>query len=388
MAEPLYGTPRAHATPLGPLVPPLVRATTSGQPDADTLRALGSGERAGEFYQRVGHVNCRQWESLVAAHEGADGAVAFASGMAAISGALCAHLRAGDRVLLAEEIYGGTSGFALHDLVRFGVAVDRFSALDLPGLRAQLERPARMVVFESPINPTLRVADVRAIARLARAAGAITLFDGTFAPPPVQQALALEVDLVVHSATKFYGGHSDVLAGVVAGSHALLGPIEGWRRRAGAVLAPDPAWLLLRSWPTLGLRLAAQQAAALALAQALGEDVHAGRVLAVHYPGLATHPDHELVRAQMQGGGCVVAIELPGGLAGARRVFDRLRHIARAPSLGGVESLATLPAYTTHAALTPEQRRAAGIADGLLRIAVGLEGAEVLLADLRQALGG
>jgi cystathionine beta-lyase/cystathionine gamma-synthase len=386
MTEPLYGTPHPHGPLLGPLSPPLVRSTTAGQPDAEALRALGSGERAGEFYQRVGHTNGRAWESLVAAHEGADGAVAFASGMAAISGALSAHLRSGDRVLLAEEIYGGTSGFALTDLVRFGVTVDRFSALDLAGLRTALQRPARFVVFESPINPTLRVVDVAAVAKLARAAGALTLFDGTFAPPPVQRALALGVDLVVHSATKFYGGHSDVLAGVVAGSHALLGPIEAWRRRTGAMLAPDPAWLLLRSWPTLPLRLAAQQAAAHALAEGLAADAREGRLVAVAYPGLPQHPDHALARAQMHGGGCVVSVELPGGLPGAKAVFDRLQRIARAPSLGGVESLATLPAFTTHAALSPAQRSKAGIPDGLMRIAVGLEGADVLLADVRQAI--
>ena len=190
----------------------------------------------------------------------------------------------------------------------------------------------------------------------------------------------------MHSATKFFGGHSDVLAGVVAGRHELLAPIEAWRRRTGAVLAPDAAWLLQRSWPTLQLRIGAQQAAALELAQGLLAERQRGRVLAVAYPWLPEHPDHALARRQMTGGGCVVSVELPGGLHGARRVFDRLRHIARAPSLGGVESLATLPAFTTHAALSPAQRAAAGIADGLLRIAVGLEGAEVLLEDLRQAL--
>lgn len=388
MSEPLYGTPQPHGELVGPMAPPLIRSTTAGQPDTETLRALGAGERAGEFYQRLGHANGRQWEGLVAGLEGADGAVAFASGMAAISGALLAHLRPGDRVLLAEEIYGGTSGFALHDLARFGIAVDRFSALDLAGLRAALQRPAKFVVFESPINPTLRVADIGAVCAAARDAGALTLFDGTFAPPPVQHALALGVDLVAHSATKFYGGHSDVLAGVVAGRHELLGPIEGWRRRTGAVLAPDPAWLLLRSWPTLPLRVAAQQAAAQAFAAGLVDEVRAGRLAAVSYPGLPDHPDRALAQRQMRGGGCVVSVELPGGLAGARRVCDRLRRIARAPSLGGVESLVTLPAFTTHAALSPAQRRAAGIPDGLMRIAVGLEGVDVLLADLRQALGG
>lgn len=387
MHEPLYGTPQPHPAPIGPLSPPLIRASTAGQPDGETLRAMGAGERAGEFYQRLGHTNGRQWESLVAGWEGADGAVAFASGMAAISGALLAHLRPGDRVLLAEEIYGGTSGFARHDLVRLGITVDRFSALDLPGLRAALQRPTKFVVFESPINPTLRIADIGAITAAARAAGALSLFDGTFAPPPMQRALALGTDLLVNSATKFYGGHSDVLAGVVAGRHELLGPIEGWRRRTGAILAPDPAWLLLRSWPTLTLRIEAQQAAAKAIAEALLDDVRAGRLLGVSYPTLPNHPDRELALRQMQGGGCVLAIELPGGLPGARRAFDRLHRIARAPSLGGVESLATLPAFTTHAALSPKERAAAGIPDGLLRIAVGLEGVDVLLADIRHAIG-
>lgn len=386
MPEPLYGTPEPHRPPLGPLAPPLVRSSTAGQPDAATLRARGAGEVAGEFYQRLGHANCRQFEGLVAGLEGADGAVSFASGMAAMSATLAAHLSAGDRVLVAEEVYGGTSGFARHDLARFGVTVDRFSALDPDTLRAALARPARLCVFESPINPTLRVADIDAIVAIARAAGVRTVFDGTFAPPPIQRVLDRGVDLVVHSATKFFGGHSDVLAGVVAGPHDLLGPIEAFRRRTGGILAPDPAWLLLRSWPTLGLRLAAQQAAALAVAEGLLPEVAKGRVVAVSYPGLNDHPDRALVRRQMQGGGAVLAVELPGGLDGVLRVFDRLRVIARAASLGGVESLATVPAFTTHAALSAAERRAAGIPDGLMRISVGLEGADVLLADLRQAL--
>lgn len=387
MAEPLYGTPRSHVPPLGPLAPVLVRSSTSGQPDAESLRAFGSGERSGDFYQRLGHSNGRAFESLVAELEGADGAVSFASGMAAMSAALAAHLRAGDRILLAEEIYGGTSSFALADLVRFGVVVDRFSALDLAGLRRQLQTPAKLVVFESPINPTLRIVDIAAATGLSRAAGALSVFDGTFAPPPIQRALDLGADLVVHSATKFFGGHSDVLAGVVAGRHELLGPIELFRRRTGGILAPDPAWLLQRSWPTLRLRLAAQQDAALAVAQGLAVAAAAGRLVRVTYPGLPDHPDRALVQAQMHGGGCMLAVELHGGLPGARAAFDRLRHIARAASLGGVESLATLPAFTTHAALSPAQRHQAGIPDGLLRVAVGLEGPEVLLHDLLQAIG-
>ena len=388
MSEYLYGTPVAHHAPIGPLSPPLNRSSTAGQPDAETLRAMGAGERSGEFYQRLGHSNGRAFESLVATLEGADGAVSFASGMAAMSATLGAHLSAGDRVILAEEIYGGTSAFALHDLTRFGVTVDRFSSLDLTTLAAQLAKPAKMVVFESPINPTLRVADIGAVVGMAHAAGALVVFDGTFCPPPIQRVLQLGVDLVVHSASKYFGGHSDVLAGVVAGPHARLDAIEKWRRRTGGILAPDPAWLCQRSWPTLNLRLQAQQAAALEVALGLQQEVRAGRLVAVMYPGLKDHPDREIIDRQMHGYGTVLAIEIPGGLPGVLPVVDRLQVIARAASLGGVESLATVPAYTTHAPLTPQQRRAAGISDGLLRVSIGLEGVDVLLADLRQALLG
>ena len=387
MPDYLYGTPELHQAPIGPLSPLLDRSSTTGQPDAETLRAMGAGEISGEFYQRMGHPNGRAFEGLVAELEGADGAVSFASGMAAISAVLGTHLSAGDRVLIAEEIYGGTSAFALHDLTRFGVVVDRFSSLDLETLRAQLERPAKICMFESPINPTLRVADIAGIVAMAQAAGALTVFDGTFCPPPIQSALAMGIDLVVHSASKFFGGHADVLAGVVAGSHALLGPIESWRRRTGGLLAPDPAWLCQRSWPTLKLRLQAQQEAAMQVAVGLQKDVVSGRIASVTYPGLPGHPDQETVARQMNGGGCVLAVEFLGGLEQVLSAADRLQVIARAASLGGVESLATVPAYTTHAPLSSAQRQAAGISDSLLRVAVGLEGADVLLADLRQAIG-
>lgn len=389
MGEPLYGTQQPSHAPLGPLSPPLSRATSAAQPDADTLRAFGTGQRRGEFYQRITHPNAVAFEQLVARLEDAEGAVSFASGMAAISGAMLALLKAGDRVLVAEEIYGGTGNFVTADLPRFGIRVDRFRALDPASLAAALQQPATMVVFESPVNPTLRLVDIAALAASARKAGAISMLDGTFAPPPIQHALRLGVDLVVHSATKFLGGHSDVLAGVVAGAHRHLVPIEAYRRRTGSILAPDPAWLLCRSWPTLELRIAAQQAAALEVAHGLQEDVRAGRLEGVSHPGLPDHPDAVLARSQMPGGGgTMVSFVVHGGLDRSRAVFDRFRLIARGPSLGSVESLASLPAYTTHAAWTPQQRADAGIPEGLIRISIGLEGAGAILADIRQALGG
>lgn len=384
--EPLYGTSAPHTVPLGPLSPPLHRASTAAQPDASTVRELGAGRKSGDFYQRVGHPNCRQFESLVAAREGADGAVAFGSGMAAISAVFLAFVRAGERVLVAREIYGGTEAFVVADLSRFGVAVERFSALRPDELAAALRQPARLVLFESPINPTLRLCDLAALSARCRAHGAIAVVDGTFAPPPIQRALDHGVDLVVHSATKFYGGHSDVLAGVVAGRHELLRPLEAFRRRTGGILAPDPAWLLCRSHATMDLRVLAQQAATAVVAARLRELVRSGELSAVSYPGDDDHPDAALVRRQMRGGGTVVSFVVDGGLDRARAVYDALRLVARAPSLGGVESLASLPAYTTHASLADAERRAAGIPDGLLRIAVGLEGAAAIADDVIAAV--
>ena len=386
-SNPLYGTPRTEQSPLGPLSMPLDRSSTVAQATAEDVRALGSAERGEPFYQRMGHPNGRAFEGLVAMREGADGAVSFASGMAAITAAILAYVRQGDRVLIAEEIYGGTAAFAMHDLPRFGIEVERFSALDPDALAVALKQPVRLVVFESPINPTLRIVDLSRVTELCRAAGALSILDGTFAPPPIQRALDHGVDLVVHSATKFLGGHSDVLAGVVAGRHELLGPLEAFRRRSGGLLAPDPAWLLCRSYTTLDLRLQAQQQAAGEVARGLTDLVGQGRLRSVVFPGLPDHPDRELIDRQMGGPGCLVSFEVDGGVDGARAVFDRLELIARAPSLGSVESLASLPSFTTHAPLSAEERRRAGIAEGLVRIAVGLEGADALLTDLRRAIG-
>ncbi len=377
--RPPYGIPADLHDPaaLGPVAPDLARATAWVLPDAATVLAAGQGVRMEPgFYQRMSHPAALQFEAHAAKRDGAEGAVSFASGMAAISGALFAHVKQGDRVLVADQIYGGTEGFVTHDLLRFGVQVDRFDALDPNSLIAALSRPAHWVVFESPINPTLRLVDVARLAEIAFAHNAKSLFDSTFAPKPIQRPLDLGVDLVVHSATKFYGGHGDVLAGVVVGAHELLEPVVAFRDRTGAMLAPDPAWLLLRSMPTLDLRLKSQQAGAFRIAEELASRVASDRgaagLLNVTYPGLASHPDREIFQRQMNGGGALVAIEVAHGLEGAVAVFDQLRCFARAPSLGGVECVASIPAYTTHAHLTANQRRIAGIPDGLLRLAVGV----------------
>lgn len=386
MHAPLYGTPRPPHAPLGPLSPPLLRASTTAQPDAEAVRRLGAGLSPEPFYQRLCHDNGLWFESLCAEREGADGAVAFASGMAATSGAILALVRHGDRVLVPHEVYGGTAAFAAQDLPRFGVEVARFGSFDDDGLERELRRGARLVVLETPVNPTLRIVDLARKTALCHQHGALVLVDSTFAPPPIQRPLQLGADLVMHSATKFYGGHSDVLAGVVLGRHELLAPIEAFRRRTGAVLAPDAAWLLCRSWPTLDLRLESQQRDALALAERLVALCAQGRLEAVIHPGLPSHPDHALAARQMRGFGTMLSFVVPGGMQGALSCYDRFRRIARAASLGSVESLASLPAYTTHAPISQAERERAGIPDGLIRISVGLEGVEALYADIEQAL--
>ncbi len=383
-----YGSRSASKAPLGPLAPLLDRASTHAAESAAAIAAFGKREQFGDFYPRLGHRNGMEFESAIAELEQADGALGFSSGIAAMHAAILGLCSAGDRVLIARQIYGGTSNLAKEILPRFGIEVERFSSLDPAQLEAALSKPTRMVVVETPINPTLRIVDLRRISRLCREAGAISVVDSTFAPPLQQRCLGLGVDLVMHSATKFLGGHSDVLAGVLAGSHALLGEIESFRVRTGAILSADSAWLLCRSLHTLELRLRAQQEAAGQIAQDLQSLVTAGGpVRSVNYPGLAEHPDHALAREQMQGFGALVTFEVDGGLESAMRCFDRLRLVARGPSLGGVESLASLPAHTTHASLSPEERAAEGIAEGHMRVSVGLEGAELIMADLRQALG-
>lgn len=383
-----YGTPHDHQTPSGPVSPPLVRATAHAVSRAQTIGEFSRGERHGDFYQRLGHGNGVQFEELAAAREGAEGAVAFASGMAAMSAAILAHCRAGDRVLVATQIYGGTEMLCREDLPRFGIAVERFDALDLDTLESALARPAALVVLETPINPTLRIVDLAAAVTICKRRGALLILDGTFAPAPIQRALDIGVDLLVHSATKYYGGHSDVLAGFVAGSHQYLGPVVGFRTRSGAVVAPDVAWLLCRSVATLDLRLAAQQASALELAKLLHEAIpRLERLSEVWHPGLPGHPDHRLAATQMHGGPCLVTLSVAGGLQEACQVFEGLRRIARAPSLGGVESVASLASLTTHAGLSDAERTAAGIPSGILRISVGIEPTAVLADDLIQALG-
>jgi cystathionine beta-lyase/cystathionine gamma-synthase len=382
-----YGCREDSAPPLGPLAPDLTRATTFAYPTAEELRAVGASELPGEFYPRYGHPVGRLFEKKVAELEGADGAVSFASGLAALHAVFCGLLHAGDVVVASRYVYGGVDAMVAEDLPRFGIKVHRFDPFDEGSVERAIEGGVKLIHVETPTNPLSRVVNLKRIVDFARRCGAWVSVDATFLPPPFQRPLAHGADLVMHSATKILGGHSDAQGGIVSGRHELLERLEGFRRRTGAILAPDTAWLLIRSLATLELRMRKAAENASRLARFLNElRTDRGRVARVHYPGLPHHPDHDVAREYIETFGFMLAFEVAGGLPEAIRVYDRFRVIARAVSLGGFDTLASIPLHTSHAMMPSEERRRAGIADSLIRLSVGIEPYEVLEADLAAAL--
>ena len=294
-----------------------------------------------------------------------------------------AHVKAGDEVVCGSAIYGGTLHLLNDFLVRFGVE-PRFVSLEaLAEPERTLSDRTRLLWFETPINPTLRCVDIRRIAAACKARRVMSVIDNTFASPMNQQPLALGIDLSMQSATKYLNGHSDVTGGVVAGARSLVAPIEKARRLLGTVMDPYPAYALGRGLKTLPLRIARHNANAQAVAAFLVQD---RRISRVYYPGLPSHPDHAIAKCQMTGFGGMVCFDLDGRYDRAARVYDKLKVIKRAASLGGVESLMSLPVLTSQWGHTDDQLREAGVTKGMLRLSVGLEDAADLIADLDQAL--
>ncbi|MBS2031646.1 MAG: aminotransferase class I/II-fold pyridoxal phosphate-dependent enzyme [Deltaproteobacteria bacterium] len=365
------------------LVPPLVRSVTHRFESAAELDRYNRGELPGLFmYSRYENPTVDAAEKQLAQLQGTERGCLFASGMAAATTAILANLNQGDEVLAARNIYGGVHKFLAHVAPRWGISARLVDAASLSDPRS-LKPNTKLVYFETPVNPTLRLVDAEPIVRAARAHGALTIVDSTFGPPGIQKLNELGVDLVMHSVTKYLNGHSDVLGGVVLGSEKHIEPIRKLRQVLGNNMDPAPAWELMRGLQTLDVRLARQQTTAHALAEKLSKDK---RVAAVSYPGLTSHPDHALAKKQMRGFGAMVTFTVSGGLPAASRVFDNLQLIARAASLGSVESLCSLPVMSSHAALSPEELAAAGVDAGMVRISVGLESADALWADLDRAL--
>jgi cystathionine beta-lyase/cystathionine gamma-synthase len=357
----------------GPVVNPVYQTTTFFSDPA------GEGE---VLYSRYGNnPNQRLLEERIRALAGAEAAVVTGSGMGATVASLLSCLRAGDHVVAARALYGGTHRLLEEELSRLGIETT-FADLDDEGWTAALRPRTRAVVMETISNPLLRFTDPARVAGPAHEAGALVVVDATFTPPTTFDPLARGADLVVHSATKYLGGHSDVTAGVVCGSSERIAAV---RKRAaiwGVAIDPHAAWLLERGVKTVGLRVRRHCENALAVAEALDGHPAVGRV---HYPGLASHPDHAAAAALLTGFGGMVALQLRGGAAATR--FVRALRLAKvAPSLGGVETLVSEPRFTSHVSLSPEEREARGIGDGFVRLSIGIEDADDLVADLRQAL--
>jgi cystathionine beta-lyase/cystathionine gamma-synthase len=363
---------------------PIYETTTFVFDSAEQVCEYNEGKGGKYLYSRYENPTVVAVEQTLAALEGAERAILLSSGQAATTTALLALVSAGDQVVCSAAIYGGTLHLLTEIFARLGV-VARFARVEAFREPAKLLTDrTRLVWFESPINPTLRCIDIAEVAEACRARNVLSVVDNTFASPINQQPLALGVNLVMQSATKYLNGHTDVTAGVLAGDAALIGQIEKARRRVGGIIDPQPAYALGRGLKTLAVRVERQNATATAVAEWLGRDQ---RVESVYYPGLPSHPDHEIAKRQMRGFGGMVCVDVGGGYERAARFFDRLQVFQRAASLGGVESLCSLPVLTSQWGHTDEELREAGVTRSMARLSIGLEAPEDLIADLDQALG-
>ena len=369
----------AHGSPHTPIY----TTTTFKFPSTAAVLDVVEGRKAGALYTRYGlNPTIQALEEKLAALEGAEAAWAFCSGMAAESALFLTYGRTG--IVCLGDAYGGTLELLSSQLPTLGIPGYFLLGDELDALPSLLKRGAGLVFFETPTNPALEQFDIAAISEIAHAHGALVAVDNTFASPVNQNPLELGADFVVHSATKYLGGHSDLTAGALMGAKSALAPVWSWRKNLGQAIAPEIAAQLARSLRTLPVRVERQNATAMKVALVMQAHPQVERVL---YPGLPDFPGHALAKRQMKGFGGMLTIEIRGGGVAATRVADKLKLFALAPSLGGVESLVTQPCTTTHHGLTPEERARRGISDAMLRLSVGLEDADDLIADLKQALG-
>jgi cystathionine gamma-synthase len=370
--------------PYGAAVVPIVGAATFAYQDLDTWQAVALRQRAGHIYSRNSNPTLEVLENKIAALDGTEAAVGFATGMAAISSTFFALLSPGDRVVSIRDSYGGTNVLFEEFLPRFAIDVHLCDTTDHEEIESQVARGCKMLYLETPTNPTLKVVDIARLCRAAGRHGAIVVTDNTFATPMNQLPAALGSDLVVYSATKFLAGHSDVLGGLVSGRAGLIKKVHRFLEISGATLHAEAAYSILRGMKTLALRIARHNSNALAIAGHLAAHP---KIANVYYPGLAAHPGHEIARRQMKGFGGVLSFVPRGGFEELRTVLNGLRLAQRAAHLGGVATTAGPPSVTSHVELTAEERARAGIPETLIRYSVGIEDPADLIADLDQALG-
>ncbi len=367
-----------HATQV-----PVVHSVSFGYPDLDEWLRVAKSEESGHIYGRQSNPTVQVFEEKVRALEGAEAATSFSTGMAAVTSTFFGLLSSGDRVVSTKDTYGGTSKLFLEFFPRVKMEATLCETTDPEAIEAAIARGCRIVYLETPTNPTLKLVDIAHLSKAAHETGAIVVVDNTFATPVNQRPLELGADLVVHSATKFLGGHADALGGVVCGRHDLVQQISHYREITGPSLHPMAAYLLLRGMKTLHLRIRQQNASALEIARFLEKHPTIDQV---YYPGLESDPHHEIARRQMTGFGGIVSFKLKGGFESVRGFLPRLRYAHLAAHLGSVETIAGPPATTSHVELTPQERESLGIPEGLVRYSVGIEDTEDLIADLTQAL--
>ena len=368
------------------LTPPLHLTSTFAFQTAEQGGALFAGEAEGHIYSRISNPTVALLESRIASLEGAEAGLCTASGMGAISATMWTLLKPGDEIITDKTLYGCTFSFMRDGLSRFGITITHVDLRDPENLRAAISDKTRIVYFETPANPNMRLVDIRAVSDIAHDAGALVVVDNTYASPMLTRPISLGADFVLHSATKYLGGHGDLVAGVVCGPAEAIHEIRmvGVKDMTGSVMAPFNAMLVMRGLKTLQLRMARHCESGLKVATWL--EAQPG-VAAIYYPGLASHPQHDLAKRQMPGFGGMIAFELEGGYDAGIAMMNRLQLIRRAVSLGDAETLIQHPASMTHSTYTPEERAAHGISDGLVRLSVGLEDVADVLEDLAQALG-
>ncbi len=364
----------------GPLATPIYQTSTFEVTDnEEQLRVTGSDS----YYTRYGNPTNTVAEKTVAELEGVDAALTFASGMGAITTTIMALLEAGDHIVSQRDVYGGTHKFLSQWLPKLGVETTFVDTTDYEQHARAIRPNTKLLYLESPTNPTLRVVDFKKTSALAKQHGLLSMIDSTFGTPINQHPAEFGIDLIIHSGTKYLSGHSDLICGVVAGRADLLARILSTRTTLGNCMDPHAAWMLVRGLKTLAVRVQRQNENALRVAEFLSRHTKVHRV---HYPFLKIHPQATVARSQMAGGGGMVSFEVEGTGDDARRLTEALRLFTLAPSLGGVESLVSIPVLTSHLTLAPEERQKIGVTEQMIRLSVGIESADDLIADLEHAL--
>ena len=364
----------------GPMATPIYQTATFEVADNDEQLRVTPTDH---FYTRYGNPTNTVAEQTIAQLEGVDAALTFASGMGAITTTIMALLQSGDHIVAQRDIYGGATKFFTQWLPKMGIEATLVDTTEYDQHARAIRPNTKLLYVESPTNPAVRVVDLKKIASLARQHNLLSMIDATFGTPINQRPSEFGIDLVMHSGTKYLAGHADLICGVVAGSSDLIDKIHSTRTTLGNCMDPHASWMLIRGLKTLAVRVARQNENALRVAEFLSQHDKVGRV---HYPFLNNHPQYAIAREQMSGGGGMISFEVEGTGDDARRLTESLRLFTLAPSLGGVESLVSIPVLTSHAMIDPEQRKRMGVTEQMIRLSVGIENADDLITDLEHAL--